>query len=67
MKKHKPLTMRMWAHMNRSRTGRLRFVLRGGGEPMLDRRKKEVLEWIEADWVKGDEAVRVTVTMEAQR
>jgi hypothetical protein len=66
MKKHKPLTMRMWAHMNRSRTGRLRFVMRGG-EPMLDRRKMEVLEWIEADQVKGDEAVRVTVTVEEWR
>jgi hypothetical protein len=66
MKKHKPLTMRMWAHMNRSRTGRLRFVMRGG-EPMLARRKKEVLEWIEADGVKGDEAVRVTVTVEERR
>jgi hypothetical protein len=65
MKKHKPLKLRMWAHMNRSRTGRLRFVM-CGGEPMLDRRKKEVLEWIEADEVKGDEAVRVTVTVEGR-
>jgi hypothetical protein len=64
MKKHKPLTMRMWAHMNRGRSGRLRFVMRGG-EPMLDRRKKEVTGWIEDDEVKGDEAVRVTVTAEA--
>jgi hypothetical protein len=63
MKRHKPLTMRMWAHMNRSRTGRLRFVM-CGGDPFLARQKKDVTGWIEDDEVKGDEAVRVTVKVE---
>jgi hypothetical protein len=64
MKKRKPLTMRMWAHMNRNRSGRLRFVLYGVDEPLLIRRKKDVLEWIDDNRAKGDEAVRVTVTVE---
>jgi sulfatase maturation enzyme AslB (radical SAM superfamily) len=62
--KKKNTQIRLWAHMNRSKNGRLRFVM-FGGEPSLYRRKKEVLDWIEDYEVKGDVAVRVTVTVES--